>query len=126
GNRQVLTLASGEQLSCRLLIGADGGESVTRVLAGFSTREWDYGHRALVATVKTEHEHQFTAWQRFMPSGPLAFLPLSLPGADVQQHSSVVWSCEPAVADELLALPDEQFAQRLEDALESRLGKVLD
>ncbi len=121
---QHLTLASGRQMSCRLVIGADGGSSRVRKLAGITTREWDYGHRALVTTVKTAKAHAFTAWQRFMPSGPLAFLPLFLPDAAVQQYSSIVWSCVPELAEELLALDDTQFARRLETAFEHKLGAV--
>jgi 2-octaprenylphenol hydroxylase len=59
-----------------------------------------------VTTVLTEHPHQHTAWQRFMQSGPLALLPLQLPGASSQRYSSIVWSCVPELADELLALDD--------------------
>jgi 2-octaprenylphenol hydroxylase len=119
-----LTLASGASLSCDLLIGADGGASRVRTLAGFTTREWDYGHQALVTTVRTERPHQYTAWQRFMSSGPLAFLPLELPGSTAQHYSSIVWSCVPELATELLALDDARFARRLEQAFESRLGRV--
>jgi 2-octaprenylphenol hydroxylase len=122
--RQILTLRSGTTLGCRLLVGADGGDSRVRALAGFSTRAWNYGHEAIVTTVTTAEPHGFTAWQRFMSTGPLAFLPLQLPGAAAQHHSSIVWSCVPELAAELLALPEEQFARRLEQSFEFRLGRV--
>lgn len=121
---QVLTLRSGTTLSCRLLVGADGGDSRVRNLAGFSTREWDYGQQALVTTVRTADPHRGTAWQCFMTTGPLAFLPLQLPGTDAQHYSSIVWSCVPELAAELLALDDEQFARALEQNFEFRLGRV--
>lgn len=121
---QHLALASGEQIACRLLIGADGSASRVRTLAGIETREWDTGHRALVATVRTAQPHQNTAWQRFLQTGPLAFLPLQLPGAEQQRYSSIVWSCVPELADELLALDEQQFMRRLELAFESRLGPI--
>ena len=121
---QVLTLESGRQLRCRLLIGADGAGSRVRDLAGFSTREWDYDHQALVTTVRTREPHHYTAWQRFMTTGPLAFLPLVLPGSREQHHCSIVWSCVPELAAELLALDDAAFARRLELAFESRLGTI--
>lgn len=121
---QRVQLASGAQLRCRLLIGADGAASRVRELGGFSTRAWDYGHQAIVATVRTSEPHQHTAWQRFMTSGPLAFLPLQLPGAEQQHYCSIVWSCVPELAAELLALDDAAFAQRLALAFESRLGRV--
>jgi 2-octaprenylphenol hydroxylase len=125
-DRQIVTLADadGAQLSCRLLLGADGGNSRVRTLAGIATKEWDTGHRALVSTVLTEQPHRFTAWQRFMPTGPLAFLPVYLPGAAQQRHSSIVWSCVPELADELLALDAAPFMRRLETAFERRLGAV--
>ncbi len=122
--QQLITLTDGAQISCKLLIGADGGNSRVRALAGIGTREWDTGHRALVTTVQTAQPHQYTAWQRFMQSGPLAFLPLYLPGSAAQRHASIVWSCVPELADELLALDDAQFARRLESAFESRLGAI--
>jgi 2-octaprenylphenol hydroxylase len=70
-------LESGEQLRCSLLIAADGALSPTRELLGLGTREWDYGHRAIVTTAAFERGHQSTAWQRFLQTGPLALLPLA-------------------------------------------------
>lgn len=122
--RQLVTLADGTQVHCKLLLGADGGNSRVRALANIRTKEWDTGHRALVTTVLTEEPHRYTAWQRFMPTGPLAFLPLYLPGAAVQRHSSIVWSCVPALADGLLALDDAQFMRRLDSAFEHKLGTI--
>lgn len=122
--QQRVTLASGARISCKLLLGADGGNSRVRTLAGIATREWDTGHRALVTTVQTAQTHRYTAWQRFMQTGPVAFLPLYLPGAASQHYSSIVWSCVPELSDELLALDDTQFARRLESALERRLGTI--
>jgi 2-octaprenylphenol hydroxylase len=119
-----LTLQSGQQLQCKLLIGADGANSRIRTEAGFASREWDYGQQALVCTVKTQLPHQYTAWQRFMTTGPLAFLPLMTPGNTDQHYCSIVWSCVPDLAQELLALDDAGFAQRLERAFEARLGRI--
>jgi 2-polyprenylphenol 6-hydroxylase len=119
-----LALQSGQLLQCKLLIGADGANSRIRTQGGFTSREWDYGQQALVCTVKTELPHQYTAWQRFMTTGPLAFLPLMIQGNDSQHYCSIVWSCIPALAEELLALDDAGFAQRLERAFETRLGRV--
>ena len=68
---------------------------------------------------RTEQPHQMTAWQRFLPGGPLAFLPLS-----DAHHCAVVWSLPEAEAGALGELDDAIFRQRLEQALESRLGAV--
>jgi 2-octaprenylphenol hydroxylase len=64
-------------LDAALVVAADGALSPTRKLLGLRTREWDYGHRAIVTTVQFSDSHRCTAWQRFLPTGPLALLPLA-------------------------------------------------
>ncbi|TXS93936.1 UbiH/UbiF/VisC/COQ6 family ubiquinone biosynthesis hydroxylase [Parahaliea maris] len=118
-----LQLEDGDTLRARLLVAADGALSSVRSLLQFRTREWDYGHRALVATVETGRPHGNTAWQRFLPSGPLAFLPL--PGENGRHFCSIVWSLRDSLADEVLALDDTAFCDRLEEAFEQRLGRVV-
>ena len=122
-NTMHLELDNGEQLSAQLLVGADGALSRVRELMGFEMREWDYGHRAIVATVRTRDGHEDTAWQRFLPTGPLALLPLPGEGGHL---CSIVWSISEDMADELLALDDAAFAARLTRASEARLGDVLE
>lgn len=110
-----------------LLIGADGPRSRIRQLADFTTREWDYHHQALVTTVRTGLPHRGTALQRFMPSGPLAFLPLldkSQQQGSGQHYCSIVWSADPECAANLLAMDDENFAAALGNAIEQRLGSI--
>ncbi|WP_331344818.1 2-octaprenyl-6-methoxyphenyl hydroxylase [Cellvibrio sp. UBA7661] len=118
-----ITLNNGDEITGSLLIAADGAQSSVRELAGFATREWDYNQQAIITTVRTEKPHEFTAWQRFMHTGPLAFLPLQQNG-DAHQ-CSIVWSADNDFAQELMALDDEHFCARLTDAFESRLGKVI-
>ncbi|MEH6584470.1 MAG: UbiH/UbiF/VisC/COQ6 family ubiquinone biosynthesis hydroxylase [Halioglobus sp.] len=118
-----LTLEEGKVFNTDLLVAADGALSKVRSMLEFSTREWDYGHRALVATVQLEQPHQATAWQRFLPSGPLAFLPL--PEIDGNHYCSIVWSLDEALVDDLLALDEAEFCAQLTTAIESRLGKVM-
>ncbi len=127
-SRAVVTLASGVDVTARLLVGSDGANSFVRQQGGFKTREWDYGQRAIVTTVKTALPHQFTAWQRFMHTGPVAFLPLYLPGVDAsaQCYSSIVWSCATEVADGIMALDDAAFRDRLGSEFEFRLGQILE
>lgn len=105
-----------------LLIGADGGNSKVRDHFNFNCKQWDYQQEAIVATIKTENPNQQTAWQRFMPTGPLALLPLNNQG-DLH-HSSIVWSQQPSTAEGLMALDDGQFCDELTRASERCLGTV--
>lgn len=120
-----LLLQSGSSVRCQLVIAADGALSSLRRLAGIKTVEWDYGHTALVATVRTTGPHQRTARQCFMASGPLAFLPLRTNDGD-EHWSSIVWSTAPEVAQMLIGLPEEEFAARLGRAFEYRLGDIVE
>jgi len=121
-SRVTLELEDGLSLTTDLLVAADGAQSKVRDMLNFETREWDYGHRAIVTTVQVELPHQTTAWQRFLPSGPLAFLPL--PGA-AQNYCSIVWSLQEELVDNILARSDEAFCKHLGAAFEHRLGRVL-
>lgn len=116
--RARLGLASGGALEPRLVVAADGVASPLRALAGIESETQSYGARAIVANVRTRKPHEHTAWQRFTPDGPLAFLPLCDGG------SSIVWSVRDARADTLLALDDAHFRAALTDAFGSRLGAV--
>lgn len=118
-----ISLDNGQTIRTELLIAADGAQSKVRELAGFETREWDYGHKAIVTTVQTQLPHQATAWQRFMRTGPLAFLPLR---DEHQKHfCSIVWSADTELADALMQLPDAEFCARLGAAFEHQLGNIL-
>jgi len=124
GGKQVLAiLASGQTLKAPLLVAADGAQSKVRTLVNLPVREWDYGQKAIVTTIKCERSHSQTARQRFLRSGPLAFLPL----ADEENKgcfSSIVWSCDTDKAEQLMALDDEAFCNQLGQAFEHRLGRV--
>ncbi|HSC75972.1 MAG TPA: UbiH/UbiF/VisC/COQ6 family ubiquinone biosynthesis hydroxylase [Pseudomonadales bacterium] len=120
-----LELRSGTTVRCQLVIAADGAQSVLRKLSGIKTVEWDYGHSAVVATVKTEKPHERIARQRFMVNGPLAFLPLRDNAGD-EHWSSIVWSTAPESAQALLDLTDAEFATRLGNAFEHKLGNIIE
>lgn len=116
----ILTLDNQKVLKSKLIIGADGAQSWLREKAGLNTLKRSYQQTALVATVKTELPHQKTAWQRFLPEGPLAFLPLSDP-----HTSSIVWTNTPENIQELLVLSESEFCETLAQNFDYRLGKVL-
>jgi 2-octaprenylphenol hydroxylase len=120
-NAKKIRLTNGDCIKAALVIAADGAHSHLRELAAFPTRVWSYQHKAIVTTVKTEYSHQYTAWQNFLVTGPLAFLPLA---DSSERYCSIVWSVDNARADELMALSDENFIVALDAAFESRLGKV--
>jgi len=113
-----LRLSGGKTLKTSLIIAADGSKSWLRQQANITVRGWDYDQSALVTYVRTEKPHQDTAWQRFMPDGPLAFLPLD------KNISSIVWSTHPEQAKLLAALDEDIFCAELTVAFEDRLGKV--
>ena len=118
-DRVALELADGESLSARLLVAADGAASPLRGMAGIATRGRDYAQRAVVAHVATERPHAGTAWQRFLPGGPLALLPLA------DGRSSVVWSLPEEEAQRVLALDDQAFRDALGLASDFRLGRIV-
>ena len=108
----------GSQVATRLLIGADGGNSLVRKLAGIAARGRDYGQLGIVCSVRPERHHGDTAWQVARPEGPLAFLPLP------DDLCSIVWSTRNEHAQHLLALDDEAFRHELGAAFEWRLGEI--
>ncbi|SFM64261.1 UbiH/UbiF/VisC/COQ6 family ubiquinone biosynthesis hydroxylase [Marinobacter zhejiangensis] len=120
---RTLTFADGRKLVARLVVAADGAQSRVRQWAGLPTREWDYDQQAIVCTVQTEQSHDYTAWQRFSPTGPLAFLPLqgSIDG-EGGHFCSIVWSQDTDEARRLMALSDADFSAELEAAIERQLG----
>jgi 2-octaprenylphenol hydroxylase len=114
----LLDLKDGQRIGARLLVGADGRDSRVRGRAGIATRGWLYDQQAIVANVQTEEWHRETAWQRFLPTGPLAFLPL------LDGRCSIVWSATASRADEVLGLGEADFRLQLEEAIDGRLGAI--
>jgi 2-octaprenylphenol hydroxylase len=111
-------LEDGRELRARLLVGADGAQSRVRHFARIQARGWSYDQQAVVTTVATERSHRETAWQRFLPTGPLAFLPLH------DGRSSIVWSTTPQQARQLLAADEDAFCEQLELAFSATLGRI--
>jgi len=111
-------LSTGETLRARLLIGCDGRASGTAQRAGITRSGHDYGQTALVTAVAHELPHNGIAHQFFMPSGPLAILPL--PG----NRCSIVWSETTAHAAAIQALNDEDYLTALRPRFGDFLGKI--
>jgi 2-octaprenylphenol hydroxylase len=117
--KQIVELDNGIKLTGNLLVGADGMNSRVRDYANIHAQVSSYGQQALVAVIETEKSHQETAWQRFLPTGPLAFLPLR------DGQSSIVWSATSQVAENLMALDQQQFCASLAEAFDHRLGDII-
>jgi 2-octaprenylphenol hydroxylase len=113
-----VTLQSGEQLYAQLLIAADGSNSQMRDKAGIAVNITDFHQSAVVATVTTANAHQETAWQHFLPTGPLAFLPVS------STQCSIVWSTIAEHAAGLIEMDDADFCKALAEASQQRLGDI--
>lgn len=114
-----ITLQNNQTIKTQLLIGADGANSLVRDLANIDIHTKDYEHTAIVTTVETELSHQRTAWQRFLTTGPLAFLPLQN-----EHQCSIVWSATPHHANELLNQTESDFCKSLGDAFANQLGEI--
>jgi len=114
-----LRLDDGSLVAADLLVAADGARSAIRDMAGIAVQANSYEQQAVVATIRVGTGHRDTAWQRFLPEGPLALLPL---GPD---HVSIVWTTSPARAEQLLALPVAEFNAALTVDSEGRLGNLV-
>ena len=114
----VLKLESGDTLSARLLVAADGRDSWVRQTAGLAAVNTPYGEKGVVANFACAKPHRNIAYQWFRDDGVLAWLPL--PG----QRISIVWSTPDAHADTLCALPAEALAECVADAGQNTLGAL--
>jgi 2-octaprenylphenol hydroxylase len=103
-------------LSAKLVIGADGAKSAVRESVGLTASVSDFNETAIVATVATERSHENTAWQRFMRTGTLAFLPLA------DGTSSIVWSADNNLAADLVSMSAADFDTELTRASDLALG----
>lgn len=108
-----------ETVSARLLVAADGANSVVRAAAGIPAQIEDYEQVALTAAVVTDRPHDGTAYERFTSTGPVAVLPLHGGGY------GTVWACAPTRAAELLALPDTAYLSELQARFGWRAGRFL-
>lgn len=113
-----VVLESGLRVRAGLAVAADGADSRLRELTGIEVDRHDYRQRGVVAFVDTELGHGETAWQRFLPGGPLAFLPFA------DGRCSIVWTLPDAEAERVLQLPDAAFLRELERAFDLRLGAL--
>lgn len=118
GEKNRVVLKSGSVLNASLVVGADGAASRVRKFMGVRQDYHAYNQHGLVAVVGKQKPNPGVAWQRFLPGGPLAFLPL------VDGRSSIVWTRPSAEAERLMAMDTKTFSSELDEASSGWLGRV--
>ena len=113
-----LELDDGQHLTAKVLVAADGGHSRVRQSAGLGVTSWDYQQHAMVIYVETDYPQQNITWQRFVPSGPQAFLPLT------NNYGSIVWYHSADEIRRLKSLSYPALMQELTDSFPECLGKL--
>ncbi|QWK80020.1 UbiH/UbiF family hydroxylase [Ochrobactrum sp. BTU1] len=118
GDHVTITLAGGNTLHTRLVVAADGRNSAAREAAGIRTRRWSYPQTAVVLSFAHEVEHENISTEFHTEEGPFTQVPLK------GKRSSLVWVVNPDRAEILLTLDDAALGQRIENMMQSMLGKV--
>ncbi|KAK1362667.1 Ubiquinone biosynthesis monooxygenase COQ6, mitochondrial [Heracleum sosnowskyi] len=115
GNLTKLELSDGNSLYAKLVVGADGSKSRVRELAGIKTTGWNYSQNAIICTVEHTAENR-CAWQRFLPNGPLALLPIG------DRYSNIVWTMDPKESLSRKTMNDDEFVRAVNHALDGGYG----
>ncbi|CAL1384452.1 unnamed protein product [Linum trigynum] len=110
-----LEMSDGSSLYTKLVVGADGAKSQVRNLAGFRTTGWNYSQNAIICTVE-HYVANHTAWQRFLPDGPIALLPIG------NNFSNIVWTMNPEQSSDLTAMNEDEFVKAVNHALDHGYG----
>ncbi|MCK4840322.1 MAG: FAD-dependent monooxygenase [Methylococcales bacterium] len=113
-----LQLQDGGEIQTKMLVAADGGNSRVRQAVGLGVTSWDYKQHAMVIYIETGYEQQDITWQRFVPSGPQAFLPLT------GSYGSIVWYNSADEVRRLKSLSNEELIAELTATFPDCLGKV--
>jgi 2-octaprenyl-6-methoxyphenol hydroxylase len=121
GAEQVtVALAAGHRIAARLVVAADGRNSICRQAAGIAARRWKYEQSAIATSFQHGRSHNSVSTEFHRPAGPLTTVPL--PG----RASSLVWVERPPFAARLAALDEAAFRAALEARLYGLLGTVGD
>ena len=111
-------LSTGDTLSAKLFVAADGRDSKARQEMGIGVVRWDYPQAGIVATVHHERPHNGTAYEHFLPSGPFAILPLT------GNRSSLVWTEKRDIAARMMNLEQSEFEAEIARRFGSHLGAI--
>ena len=113
-----LTASDARTLTAQLVVAADGARSPTRRRLGLDSPAETFDQIAITARVHCEHGHRDTAWQCFLPTGPIALLPLA------DDHCGLIWSCDTEAGNALMEDPEDAFADALNGHFDRHLGRI--
>lgn len=122
--RASVEISEGNQsrtLTGRLLVAADGGNSMIRNLLGINTFQMGYGQHAVIANVSVDRSHQGIAYERFTSTGPMALLP-SRDAKGTENVFALVWTVRSKERESVLKLNDSEFLQQLQQHFGERAG----
>lgn len=111
-------------LTAKLLVAADGDDSVVRRLSGVRIRGREYDQAAVIANIATDQPHNNRAFERFTDSGPLALLPMAAT-QDEKNRYSLVWTINRSEQEEMMSWDDKTFLLKLKERFGERAGQFL-
>jgi 2-octaprenyl-6-methoxyphenol hydroxylase len=120
---QLVQDAGPVSITAKLVVAADGAQSLVRKVAGLGAVVDDYGQVAVVASLRTDLPNDGVAYERFTAAGPMALLPIRAAGSAAWR--TLVWAAKPADAERLLQLPPEDFMREWQEAFGWRAGRAL-
>jgi 2-octaprenyl-6-methoxyphenol hydroxylase len=116
---QVDTGGGSTRMDTRLVVAADGMNSVVRTSLGVQAESRDYHQTALITTVLPKNFHENVAYERFTAEGPLALLPLS------DGRCTLVLTLNSEAVVTAMSWSDEQFLAELQGRFGFRLGRFI-
>lgn len=119
GGRPSVSFEGGATEAVDLVVAADGSASPLRQQAGLTVKEYPYRQDAFVAHFRTGRPHRDTAWQRFLPDGPLGLLPLA------DGRVTAIWSTTPEMAASAMQMSDAALGTMITDAADAVLGELV-
>ena len=111
-------------LTAKLLVAADGGDSVVRRLSGVRIKQRNYEQSAVIANVATDQPHNNRAFERFTDSGPLALLPMAATENEANRYS-LVWTINSSEQVDMMSWDDETFLTKLKERFGERAGQFI-
>ena len=111
-------------LTAKLLVAADGDNSMVRRLSGVRIKQRNYEQSAIIANIATDKPHNNQAFERFTDSGPLALLPMAATENEKNRYS-LVWTVNSSEQQEMMSWSDEVFLTKLKKRFGNRAGEFI-